>query len=267
MKTRFLSLFTLCGVLAASSLVAQALETPSVQANVNVNAAPSSSAPRFSGRINEVVALAQSGVDQSVVLSFIKTSPGPFQPSADEIIRLRDAGISSDVITTMMQRGAELRDQAMAQAAQSQQTYAQSSTSYAQPAPAQTQSWPPQYVDPTYYSSYYSAPSTVTYIGGSYGYPYSYYYPYSYSSYYYPYRYSYPRVGFYGPRFSFNFGSPFGGIHVGSPFGGFHGGFGGGFHVGGGGFHGGTGGGFHGGGGGFHGGSGGGFHGGGGMHH
>src|SRR5262245_55660653 len=98
MKTRFLSLFTLCGVLGSSILAANALETPSVQANVNLSTAPASGAPRYSGRINDVVALAQSGVDQSVVLSYIKTSPGPFQPSADEIIKLRDMGMSSDVI-------------------------------------------------------------------------------------------------------------------------------------------------------------------------
>ena len=250
MKTRFLSLLALSGVLGGTTLIANALETPSVQANVNVSAAPAAGASRYSGRINEVVALAQSGVDQNIVMSFIKTSPGPFQPSADEIIKLRDAGVSSDVITAMMQRGAELRDQAVASAAQAQQSYyAQSPTTYTQPtqaAPVQAQSWPPQYVDPTYYpSTYYSAPSTVTYIGGSYGYPYNYYYPFSYNyyrpyyrpsySYYHPY--SYPRVGF-----NFRVGAPFRG--------GFHGNIGGGFHGGvhgGGGFHGG--GGSHGGGG------------------
>jgi hypothetical protein len=147
----------------------------------------------------------------------------------------------------MMQRGAELRDQnqALAASAPAQtQTYAQSTASYAPSAPAQ--SWPPPYVDPTYYSSYYSAPSSVVYIGENYGYSsLGYGYPYSY----YPYRnyYSsyYPRVGFSGPRFNFNFGAPFGGFRVGGFGGGFHGGgFGGGFH-GGGGMHGG--GGFHGG--------------------
>src|SRR5947209_17139220 len=139
MKIRIIPLLAACGILASSSLSVQAIETVSAQANVNLNGG----APQFSGRVNDVVALSQSGVDQSVVLSYIKTSQGPFQPSADEIIKLRDAGIRSEVITAMMQRGAELRDQAIASSAQSQQTYAQSSASYAQPAPTQAQSGPP----------------------------------------------------------------------------------------------------------------------------
>ena len=241
MKTRLFPLFALCGVFAGSGLMAQTTDTPSAQASVTATA-PASGAPRFSGRINEVVALAQSGIDQSIVVSYIKTSPGPFQPTADEIIKLRDLGVSPEIITTMMQRGAELRDQARVVAASApaqSQTYAPSSVSYAQPAPAQ--SWPPPYVDPTYYPTYYSAPSSVVYVGGSYGYPY-YYNNYCYPSY-------YSGVGFYGPRLSFNFGAPFGGFRGGGFGGGFHGGvIGGGFHGGGGGFHGG------GGGGGFHGG-------------
>lgn len=264
MKTRLLPLFTLCGAVAGSGLAhAATTDTTSAQATVTATI-PASGAPRFSGRINEVVSLTESGVDQTIVLSYIKNSPGPFQPSADEIIRMRDAGVPTPVITAMLQRGAELREQAQAIAAAApaqNQTYAQSTATYAQPAATTVVTPPVTYADPTYYPTYYTPSSSVVYIGGSYGYPYyynNYCYPYYYPSY-------YSRVGFYGPRFNFNFGSPFrfgGGFH-GTPIGGgFHGGFGGGFH-------GGVGGGFHGGvGGGFHGGGGGGFHGGGGgMHH
>jgi hypothetical protein len=268
MKTRFIPLLAACGILAGSVFVAQAMDGPSAQASVSLGSAPRSASPQYSGRIDEVVALSQSGVDQSVVMSFINTSPGPFQPSADEIIRLRDAGVSSQVITTMMQRGAALREQAQSYAAAAPaQNYQQAPVTYAQPAQAQVAVTPP-YVDPTYYPSYYSQPaSSVVYIGGSYGYPSYGYDPYCYpSSYYY-----YPRVGFgFSPRFNFRFGAPFpfggGGFHVGGFGGGFHGGGfgGGGFHGGGGGFHGGGGGGFHGGGGG---GMGGGSHGGGGGFH
>ncbi|HWD91182.1 MAG TPA: hypothetical protein VG938_02420 [Verrucomicrobiae bacterium] len=251
MKSRILSFLTV-GVLAGSGLMAQAVDTAPVQASATVTV-PSPSAPEFSGRINDIVALSRSGVDQSVVLSYIKTSPGPFQPSADEIIRLRDAGLTTDELTTMLQRGAELREQAQvasAQAYAASTQYAQSSPAYAQQAPATVVTPPATYVDPTY-NPYYTQPaSSVVYIGGSYGYPYlnsGYCYPYYYSSY--PYYYSrgyYPRVGF---GFGFNnFGHFGGGFHA---VGGFHGGFSGGFHSGGG-FHGG--GGFHASGGGFHGG-------------
>ncbi|HEY2083236.1 MAG TPA: hypothetical protein VGI88_10660, partial [Verrucomicrobiae bacterium] len=172
MKSRTLS-FLAAGVLASTGFMAQAVDTATTQVTTTTTTVPSSAAPQFSGRINDVVALSQSGVDQSVVLSYIKTSPGPFQPSAEEIIKLRDAGISSDVISAMMQRGAELRDQAQAVAvatpppAQGYPQYDQSST-YAQQAPGTVVTPPATYVDPTY-DPYYTPPaSTVTYIGGSY---------------------------------------------------------------------------------------------------
>src|SRR4051812_15869448 len=101
MKTRLLPLFTLCGAIAGSGLIARAVET-SAQASVNATV-PANAAPRFSGRINEVVSLTESGVDQSIVLSYIKSSPGPFQPNADEIIKLRDVGVPTPVITAMLQ--------------------------------------------------------------------------------------------------------------------------------------------------------------------
>src|SRR6185295_11213011 len=94
MKTRFLPLFTLCGVVASSGLVARAIESNPTQPSDTASALPASAAPQFSGRINDVVSLSKSGVDQSIVMSYIKNSPGPFEPSADEIIKLRDIGVS-----------------------------------------------------------------------------------------------------------------------------------------------------------------------------
>ena len=226
MKTRMAILLALGVVVANSDLSARAADTQPAQASGSATL-PATAAPQFSGRINEVVSLTQSGVDQSIVLSYIKTSPGPFQPSADEIIKLRDASVPNAVIAAMLQRGGELRDQAVAANAAQNQAYAASTAASTQPVTVRVVTPPATYVDPTYSPTYY-APSTVTYIGGSYGYPsldYNYGYPY-YGSYY--------SGGYYGPRFSFNFGSPF---RIG---GGFHGGIGGGgsFH-GGGGFHGG----------------------------
>jgi hypothetical protein len=225
--------------------MAQTIDSAPTQVTATATV-PSSASPQFSGRINDVVALSQSGVDQTIVLSYIRTSPGPFQPSADEIIRLRDAGVSSQVITAMLQRSAELRDQSQALAMASAQNYAQPTTSYAQPAPTTVATPPATYVDPTY-NPYYTEPSSsVVYIGGSYGSPY--YYPYSY-----PYCYSgfYPSVGFYFGGRGYYHGGYYGGYRGGW---GGHGSWGGGFHATGGGFHGSFGGGFHGGSVGFHGG-------------
>src|SRR5262249_38499051 len=133
MKIRAIPLFTVCGVLAGFSLSARALEAPQTPSTATVNAAPNPAAPAYSGRINDVVALTQSGVDESVVLSFIKASQGPFQPSADEIIKLHNGGVSSTVISAMLQREAELRSQTAATTAQAYAQAAQAPVMTEQP--------------------------------------------------------------------------------------------------------------------------------------
>jgi hypothetical protein len=233
MKTRSVSLFVVCGLLTVMTSAALA----------TVTLDPAESAPAFSGAINDVVKLHRSGVDASVVLSYVKTSSGPFQPSADEIVKLRDLGVSSPVITAMLERGGELRQQT-ATSASTAYAYSPPAAAAVQPAAGYVQ--PTTYVQPAAYSEpVYTAPpvSSVVVIGGSYpsyrypvGYGYSSYcYPsYSYGSYYRPsycYRPSYysrgyssyyPRVGFYGGFPHVNVGINIGGGHFG---GSFHGGF------------------------------------------
>lgn len=268
MKARISPLFILCGVLAGAGLSARAIEANvGVQANATVNPLPAGAAPAFSGGIDDVVKLAHSGVDETVVLSYIKNSPGPFSPSADEIIKLRDAGISPPEISAMLERGAELRVQATAA-----QSYAQPS---AQQAPVITEQAPANYADTSNggYSYDNSQPgSTVVYAGGdNSGYPY--YgggYPYYGSAYWWGYPSTFFCGGFISTPFFFPFPCWFNGCffphgcsfpHGGFIHGGFHGSFhdANGFHSG---FHGTTG--FHGGfaSSGFHGSSFSGFHGG-----
>lgn len=305
MKTRFISLLAICGALAGSGLGAKAIDAAaSAPPADSANALPAGAAPEFSGRINDVVALSKSGVDQSVVLSFIKVSPGPFEPTADEIIKLRDQGISSQVITAMLERGGEVRAQstATAAAAAPAPSYAQTDANPSQ-APVITET-PPSTPPATDAGVDYSAQpaSSVVYIGGGYSYPYYYsgwysspiFYPFAcwYNGCYYPRGCYFPRGcyvhdgfhlhdGFHGGFVARGGGFVGGGFHGGVVGGGFRGGFvasgpRGGFVAGG--FHGGTVGGsfhssvsvggFHGGmsAGGFHGpvGGGGGFRGGGG---
>src|SRR5262249_25347397 len=111
------------------------------------------------------------------VLSFIKASPGPFAPSADEIIKLRDAGISPTVISAMLQREAELRNEAVA-ASSAAAANAPVLSDQAPQAPQDEQqvqtppATPPSdsYAD---YSGDYGQPaaSTVVYVNGTAGYP------------------------------------------------------------------------------------------------
>lgn len=242
------------------------------------NPLPADAAPGFSGRIADVVKLSKSGVGDSVVLAYIKNSPGPFQPSADEIIKLRDDGISPGIISAMLERGAELRAQTVSVMPTLQPyptAYNAPYNNYAQPVmpatPAPVVTTPPETYDD---SGYYTQPSsTVVYIGGGYNYPY-FNYPYYSGGFCYTYPYCYPygcypyyggvglRWGYGGYRGFRGYGGFRGGI-------GFRGGVGGivpGFHDGVGGVRGASIGGFHGASiGGFRGGGGGGFHGGGGR--
>lgn len=254
MKTRFFPLFVICGIVASSGLVARAIESNPTQPSDSASAVPASATPQFSGRINDVVSLSKSGVDPSIVLAFIKNSPGPFEPSADEIIKLRDMGVSTPVLTAMLQRGAEVRDQAHAAA---MSAAPDANTSPAQ-APVITETPPntPSGSDGSDYAAQQPG-STVTYVGGDSSYPYP--YPNYYYSGYYASPFFYPFPCWFGGVF-FAHGCFFphggfvhdgfhvhdGGFHGGDGHGGFHAGVSGGFHAGvSSGFHSGVNSGFH----------------------
>lgn len=64
--------------------------------------------PDLSPWAGEMAKLAHAGIEENVMLSFIDNAAGTFNLTSDDIIYLRDIGISSDVITAMMQHDAEL---------------------------------------------------------------------------------------------------------------------------------------------------------------
>src|SRR5437660_4754832 len=69
------------------------------------------SAPTMAPAAAEVIRLAQAGVGEEVVLSYIQNSTTPFYLTADQILYLKDLGISSQVTTAMLNRDAMLRSQ------------------------------------------------------------------------------------------------------------------------------------------------------------
>lgn len=158
----------------------------------------------------EVVKMSDAGVDEKAILTYVASAP-PIVLRADDIIYLHEHGISTGVITTMLQHAPQVQIAQTPVAPMQAQPQPQAPAAAYYPAPVEQ----PVYV-PT---PVYNAP-----------YP---YYDYSY----YPY---YPSIVIGG---SFGFGRPFfhGGFHHFPTFrGGFHSGFGGGFHtVSRGGFHGG----------------------------
>ena len=133
----------------------------------------------------DVLKMANAKVDPSVIQAYVRNSAVAYNLSAGEIIALRDHGVSSDVLTAMIQRGGELRAQAMSAgqmvaAPPVQTSYPAPATAYA-PAPAYSYSAQPDYsaygyAYPVYSYSYpaysYSYPGySCGYLGCGYGYP------------------------------------------------------------------------------------------------
>jgi hypothetical protein len=193
--------------------------------------------------VPQILQLSQAKIGDDTVIAYVKNSGNSYNLNADQIVYLKQQGLSEPVITAMLNQP-KAGVAAMSDPAATPPPSATVATSGASTA--------------TYDDSLASVPTatvapTVTYVQSAPADDSSYYA----QPYYYPYAY-YPYYGYgWYPGVSIGFGYGYHGWYGG----GWHGGYG--YH-GGGGFHGG-GGGFHGGGGGFHGG-GGGFHGGGGGH-
>jgi hypothetical protein len=81
--------------------------TAPAPADADSRTSPAASAPRLSPWTTEIVKLAQAGIDDGVVLSFIQNS-GTFNLGADQIIHLAGVGVSSQVINAMLQHDYDL---------------------------------------------------------------------------------------------------------------------------------------------------------------
>lgn len=64
---------------------------------------------KLSPGASEIAKLAQAGVDQSVMLTFINNSPNTFRLEADDIVYLNDIGLPPEVVSAMINRDQQLR--------------------------------------------------------------------------------------------------------------------------------------------------------------
>jgi hypothetical protein len=171
--------------------------------------------PYLSAGLPEIVKMHKAGVDASVLMAYVRNSPVAYHPSAKEIIYLRDQGISSDLISAMLQRGGELRDRA-AEAQREERNRATpppAAPPAAPAAPAPATPSPPQAAAPVVVYANNPDPVYPTYVNYAYSYAAPAYYnyaPYYRSSCYYPsyYRPSYYR-GYYSgcyPRYGLSVG-------------------------------------------------------------
>ncbi len=69
-------------------------------------------APAVSPAAAEVVKMAEAGTSDDVLLAYVKNSTSTYDLSADQILYLRDIGLSSPVITAMLSHDSDLRSQA-----------------------------------------------------------------------------------------------------------------------------------------------------------
>jgi hypothetical protein len=142
----------------------------------------------FSPGIRDVLKMLDAKVDIEVVKAYVKNSQIAFNPTASDIIELKRRNVPDDVITSLMQRGAEVRAQLAQSASQ-------------MPPPASAPQTPPYGYDYSATNPYYTNPAYPDYASAYPAYDYPYYdygYPYAYG-----YGYSYP-WSFYSP-FYFGF--------------------------------------------------------------
>src|SRR5256885_1052163 len=128
----------------------------------------------------EILKMVDAKVEGSVILAYIDSSPVAYNPSASEIIMLKDRGVPSEIIAAMLKHGSEMRARAMAAAPPPPSAPAQQ---YPNATAPYTESPDYAYSSPTVYPDY-------TYPSPAYYYNYS--YPY--------YGYSYPWYGYWPSR-------------------------------------------------------------------
>ena len=203
-----LSALTLTLALAFSC--AQAL-----QAQDDVQTQPSQSSakpplalPRLPYGVDDVLKLSRAKLTEEVVISFIENSGNTYSLRPQDIVFLRDEGVSDRVITVMLSQSKRAPTTAPAPTyVQPQPTPAPAPVvqEYAQPAPVYTQPASTLYVIP-YSTPAYPYYSSYPYYGGSY----PYYSSYGYSSFCYPRSYY---SGGYGRSYCSPY-RPFIGIHA-----------------------------------------------------
>jgi hypothetical protein len=218
------TLALVAGNVVAQDATASATAPTSTTASPAQPVAVSQSTPPLSYGVSEILRLSQAKVGDSVIVNYVQNSGKNYGLNADQIIYLRQQGVSDAVVNTMLNQRSQSAQTASTPTTAAPENpganTAQASTTTTQP--------PVAYVPATTASTVYVVPDSQTYNYNAWLYsrPYYPYYPY-YG--YYPYCYGWPAISF-----SFGFGGYYGGYggyhYHGGSYGGWHGGHGGGWH-------------------------------------
>ena len=114
-KSRLIRIWLVAGALVLCAPVAlRAINsvTPSAGAvKQDAAAAPTTAWPRYSAGVADIAKMVDAKVETEVIKTYIKNSSTAYNPSATEIIALKDRGVGPEILTALLQRGAEVRGQ------------------------------------------------------------------------------------------------------------------------------------------------------------
>src|SRR6266478_4295125 len=98
-------------------------EAPAQQIEGAPPQAPAPATPQttVSPSVAEVIRLAESGTGEDVVVAYIQNSPATFNLTADNILYLKDVGVTSAMITAMLNHDSSVRNQPLPPAPAEQQ--------------------------------------------------------------------------------------------------------------------------------------------------
>jgi hypothetical protein len=127
----------------------------------------------------EVLKMLEAKVDSEVIKAYIKNSLVPYNLSASEIIHLKKQGVPDDILTALLQRGAEVRAQATSSSVMQGTAVPPDyqATPYASMNPYDYSGGGQYYPDYPYYSSYPYYPYSYWWYN-NYWYPWGAYYSY-----------------------------------------------------------------------------------------
>ena len=112
-----ITVLCLMGVCSPFNSPAQAQPTPPPpDSSTELSALPPNILP--TSPLAQVIRLAQAGVDESIIMTYVTNSGSTFNLNPDKIIYLKDIGLPNEVITAMMQRDQQLQQQMTASAYQ-----------------------------------------------------------------------------------------------------------------------------------------------------
>jgi hypothetical protein len=173
MKTSIRSVnWRLFAGLALATLLFRSPANAEIRLTANATADATVNAPRFSPGIADVVRMVDAKIEADVIIAYINSSRIPYNPGVNEIIALKERGVSPVILTSMLQHGGEVRAQ-MAQASTSAPAAVPNPYQTANPYPTAATPYPapPAYdygVQPAYsYYPYYGCGWSWPFIGAA----------------------------------------------------------------------------------------------------